>query len=143
MYDYVTSSNGFPESYTRFFFKQLVSALKHIHKSFYCNRDLKLQNIMVDNEYNLRIIDFGFAAKLNGKLLDENLGSKYYYPHEIYFNKLYKGDKADIFSLGCILFIMRTGLPIFDYPSKKTYKLCRIDSDYFWDYVKKSCPISP
>jgi hypothetical protein len=30
---------------------------------------------MVDNDYNIRVIDFGFAAKLNGKLLKERLGS--------------------------------------------------------------------
>ena len=76
---------------------------------------------MVDNEYNIRVIDFGFAARLNGKLMKENLGSKFYYPPEIFFHNFYKGDKADIFSLGCILFIMRTGFPIFKYPSDKIY----------------------
>ena len=56
----------FPEKIARFFAKQILEGLRHIHKCNYVHLDLKLENIMLNEEYKPVIIDFGFARKFNG-----------------------------------------------------------------------------
>lgn len=51
------------ESVGLFFLRQIVDVLKYLHKSGVAHRDLKLENIMVDKEMNIKIIDFGFASE--------------------------------------------------------------------------------
>ena len=45
---------------------QLVTALIAIHKSEVCHRDLKLENLVLDADFKLKVIDFGIACDLSG-----------------------------------------------------------------------------
>ena len=79
---------------------------------------MKLENILIDKNYNLKIIDFGFASSSfdkNGKkqLLVDFMGTEQYSAPEILENKPYSGEEADIFALGVILFVMITGFAPF------------------------------
>ena len=56
-----------PTDTVKFFIKQLSESLKYLHsatteKPSIVHRDLKLENIIVDNRNNLKLIDFGFAV---------------------------------------------------------------------------------
>lgn len=70
------------------------------------HRDLKLENIMVDEKLNLVLGDFGFATFKNVNCLKSYRGTKTYMAPEIKAGKIYDGMKTDIFSLGVILFII-------------------------------------
>ena len=76
-----------------------------------------MQNILVDEFYNPKICDFGFATDIKGKdgsgKLEEYLGTEEYAAPEIHMNRPYDGIKADIFSLGVILINLVTGKPDF------------------------------
>ena len=46
---------------------QMVSGLSHMNQCGLVNRDIKLENMLVDQAFNIRIADFGFAQVLEGK----------------------------------------------------------------------------
>ena len=63
--DYVYKKGGLSEPICRYYFKQLLKALCYLHTKGYSHRDLKLDNILLDDKFNLKIVDFGFACSLN------------------------------------------------------------------------------
>lgn len=86
----------------------------------FVHRDLKLENILLQSfdSYDTKIVDFGFAEKINSNTLTSKAGTPGYIPPELYANKPYI-DKGDIFSLGVLLFSLVGGYSPF---KGKTYK---------------------
>jgi serine/threonine protein kinase len=100
----------------------MISALKHCHDKKICHRDLKPENIMLTSTFDLKLIDFGFAAPLDKygtEFLKTFLGTRSYMAPEILMQKEYEGIKVDLFASAVILFIMVTGRPPFNQASPK------------------------
>ena len=57
--DYI-ANNAMDEGIVRYYFKQLCQAVEYIHKQDVCHRDLKLENLLLDGSFNLKVSDFGF-----------------------------------------------------------------------------------
>ena len=57
------SENGLPEQRVRNIFGQIVSGVAHIHSKNMVHRDLKLENILITPNDQVKIIDFGFATQ--------------------------------------------------------------------------------
>lgn len=133
----------FPIKIARFFFKQLVDCLMIFNKLNIGHRDLKMENIVVDKEFNLKIIDFGFSIEIfdssGEKILHkDSVGTEKYRAPEINENRPHHADKADIFTLGVILFSMIKGKSAFSksVQSDKFYKyIFREDYKTFWNIV--------
>jgi len=115
--------NGVPERIGKWSFLKLLKATDRLHKNNICHRDLKLENIMYNKEtHKLKLIDFGFATETvetkDGvevpKLQKDYCGSVHYAAPEIVQRKPYDGKKADVWSLGIILFVLLSGLFPFD-----------------------------
>jgi serine/threonine protein kinase len=53
---------GLGEDGGRFFFKQMIESIEYMNSKKISHRDLKLENILVDRELNLKIADFGYAS---------------------------------------------------------------------------------
>jgi eukaryotic-like serine/threonine-protein kinase len=84
---------------------------------------LKLENILVDGQFNLKLCDFTLAKTVQeGSLVGvfySHVGTERYMAPEIHENKPYKGSTTDIFALGVILFVMVTGvMPFFNLATK-------------------------
>lgn len=90
--------------------------MEYIHNKGICHRDLKLENLLFDKDFNLKIADFGFAKEDSGKLLSR-LGTEGYMAPEIGYKK-YSGEKVDIFSAGVLLFLFYVGRPPFENTKK-------------------------
>ena len=110
----IKTKTGFTEDVCQYILLNLLNCVDALHKEGICHRDLKTENIvLVGDNYDIKLIDFGFAAKYvdkenKPKLLKKSVGTKYYAAPEILENKRYNGPKADIFSLGAILFVLMT-----------------------------------
>ncbi|OXB72118.1 UNVERIFIED_CONTAM: hypothetical protein H355_015354, partial [Colinus virginianus] len=98
------------EDEARVLFKQVCSALQHMHSRKIVHRDLKLENILLDNKGRAKLIDFGFASIMkDGVLCRMRCGTPSYMPPEILMKKEYDGSAADIWSLGVVLYAMLHG----------------------------------
>ena len=106
--------NGFSEDVCQYILLKILNAVEALHKKGICHRDLKPENLVfVGDNYELKLIDFGFSAKFltkknQKKKLMKIVGTPFYIPPEILERKSYDGEKADIFSLGVILFTIMT-----------------------------------
>ena len=98
---------GLKEKYSKVIFAKILRGVQACHQAGICHRDLKMQNILVDDNFNPKICDFGFATQ-NNNHLTEFLGTRNYADPYILRNKPYDGFKADIFSLGVVLLTLTT-----------------------------------
>ncbi|XP_071180268.1 serine/threonine-protein kinase MARK2-like [Mytilus edulis] len=112
-----TNQKGIGEELSRKLFRQLCEALQHIHMNGVVHRDLKCENVLLDENMNAKLTDFGFSAAVDDPraLLRTSCGSYAYTAPEVIKNKPYEGFKSDVWSLGIILFAMINGrLPFND-----------------------------
>ena len=131
LYDYVTESPGgyLCESEARRIFSQIISAIEYLHSHHILHGDIKLDNILLDRDYNVKLCDFGlsclispdtglvtcFTSACGGTLL-------YSAPEVIQQQDKQIGTKADIWSAGVTLFAMVFGQMPFDDPFEPRLK---------------------
>ena len=116
-FDYVVECAKFNQKLTRYYFHQLLFGLKHCHKNRVYHRDIKMENLILDSNYNLKIIDFGLAAVLKddeSEKMSQKIGTKGYQPPEVLAKQPYLCSEFDVFSSGVILFMMLVQLEPFE-----------------------------
>lgn len=110
LFQRIVQTGGLDETETRRIFKQICEALSFVHSHNIAHRDLKPENILLDKDMNAKLADFGLCHTTSPqKLLLTPCGSPFYAPPEIINNEEYDGKKADIWSLGVVLYTMATG----------------------------------
>ncbi|KAM9770446.1 maternal embryonic leucine zipper kinase isoform 1-T2 [Menidia menidia] len=117
LFDYIIAKDRLSEQETRVFFRQIVSAMAYVHSQGYAHRDLKPENLLIDEDHNLKLIDFGLCAKPKGGLSYELMtccGSPAYAAPELIQGKSYIGSEADVWSMGVLLFALLCGYLPFD-----------------------------
>jgi serine/threonine protein kinase len=113
---------AFEESVIKTFIKQMLEGLKYLHSKGIIHRDLKCANVLVDDNFTIKLTDFGASKKVSFTDTSKNTeditnelskslkGSPYWMAPEVVLRTGHN-KSADIWSLGCVLIEMRTGHP--------------------------------
>ncbi|KAL0722327.1 hypothetical protein Bca4012_036926 [Brassica carinata] len=102
----------------RSYFQQLISSVAFCHSRGVYHRDLKLENLLLDDEGNLKVSDFGLSI-VSEQLMQDGIcqtfcGTPAYLAPEVLTMKGYDAAKADVWSCGVILFVLMAGYLPFD-----------------------------
>lgn len=107
---YVRKRSKLPEIIAKYIFKQLIEGIEYIHSNNIVHRDIKLDNILIDINSNIKICDFGVSKVVDDKnLIYDKCGTPSYIAPEILNNNGYEPFPVDIWSAGVVLYTMLTG----------------------------------
>jgi len=130
LFDYIVKNQRVQEPQACYFFHQLVDGVAYLHSLEVTHRDLKPENLLLQSSPHgllLKIVDFGLSNTHDGgRKLKTACGSPCYAAPEMIAGngeKAYEGPKADIWSMGVILFALVCGyLPFEDSNTSQLYK---------------------
>ncbi|XP_075298479.1 serine/threonine-protein kinase SIK2 isoform X2 [Opisthocomus hoazin] len=118
IFDYLASHGRLSESEARRKFWQILSAVEYCHGRKIVHRDLKAENLLLDNNMNIKIADFGFGNFYkSGEPLTTWCGSPPYAAPEVFEGQQYEGPQLDIWSMGVVLYVLVCGALPFDGPT--------------------------
>eukprot|EP00056_Hartaetosiga_gracilis_P000404 m.38217 g.38217 ORF g.38217 m.38217 type:complete len:513 (-) comp10192_c0_seq1:142-1680(-) len=137
--DNSSSATSFSEDLARFFVHQLVEGVAYMHENGMTHRDLKLENLVLTDTFQLKIIDFGAAkfdtdavATSSGVKTKTILGTDIMFPPELRVNTRYYNPRAmDVWCVGVIAFFLiameylRQNGKDFDFFTKVISRRCR------------------
>lgn len=132
----------------------MISAIAYCHSFNVCHRDLKPENILITADLQIKIADFGMAAlhQTSNHHLATACGSPHYAAPELLKNRQYRGDRADIWSMGVILYAMLSATLPFDDPDlrvmmgktkKGVYEMPKHLSPEAEDLIRRMLQVNP
>ena len=101
----------FPESAGRFYIAELAIAVNYLKENHFLHRDIKGDNLVIDEEGHVMLTDFGFAKVMNPSVKNKTCCGTLAYvaPEMLNPNKLNYGVEVDWWSIGVVLFTVLTG----------------------------------
>ncbi|CAO3682185.1 unnamed protein product [Rhizopus stolonifer] len=116
LFECIERHNYFKEPLAKMIFKQIASCIAYLDVLGICHRDIKDENIVIDDQYQVKLIDFGAAVILPRHFGDNrsHLTNKFYgtisfASPEILMGKAYAAEPAEIWSLGVLLYTILFG----------------------------------
>ena len=108
---YVRRRRKLKEDLAKHVFRQLVQGLTYVHSKRVLHRDIKLDNILLTSEGDVKICDFGVSKLVQSKnqIQHEQCGTPAYIAPEVFKGKGYKGFQSDVWSAGVVLYAMLFG----------------------------------
>lgn len=137
-----TTEIKFTEAQIKCFMQQLLCGLDHCHSHGILHRDIKGSNLLIDQNGNLKIGDFGLATFFNQKQpLTSRVVTLWYRPPELLLGATDYGVSVDLWSTGCILAELFAGKPIMPGRTEveqlhKIFKFCGSPSEEYWKKSK-------
>ncbi|KAJ3234970.1 hypothetical protein HDU81_000989 [Chytriomyces hyalinus] len=122
LFDYIERKPRMSEGVTRLIFKQIADAIAYLHSRGFVHRDIKDENVIIDDSMKVKVIDFGAARSIPKTRTDyfwDFVGTLTYAPPEcIPFSadvplEPHRGPEQDVWSLGVLLFILLETRPPF------------------------------
>ncbi|KAG7497941.1 mitogen-activated protein kinase 11-like [Solea senegalensis] len=100
------------DEHVQFLIYQLLRGLKYIHSAGLIHRDLKPSNVAVNEDCELRILDFGLARQTDDEMTGY-VATRWYRAPEIMLNWMHYNQNVDIWSVGCIMGELLKGKVLF------------------------------
>lgn len=114
MHAALATRKKFPEAVAQALFRSLIECLFYCHEQGVYHRDLKLENLLLTSDGELKVCDFGLASirtfnSARNNLCHTIVGTEDFNPPEVLRSVPYNGEKSDMWSAGILLFVMITG----------------------------------
>ena len=104
----VTQKVFFDTIVARTYFHQLIAAVEYMHSNGVAHQDLKLDNLLLSENFQLKVSDFDVAWS-EDEAVSQNTGTLFYRAPEVCTKTCEDPKKADIYSAGILLFLFRCG----------------------------------
>ena len=110
LFKYIVNSTRLDEEEASRMIQQILNAVEYLHSLGIAHRDLKPENLLLDNNMNIKVVDFGLGnLYAKGEKLKTACGSPSYAAPEMLSGEMYSGLSTDIWSCGIILYAMCCG----------------------------------
>ncbi|GLB40992.1 putative kinase-like [Lyophyllum shimeji] len=131
LFDYLAEKGRLSEDEARIMFGQLCLAVAYLHDNGIVHRDLKLENVLLDERCRVKLGDFGFTREFErGSFMETYCGTTGYASPEMLEGKKYQGPEVDVWSLGVILYCLLTGTLPFDDDDEDVMRQMIIQGDF-------------
>ncbi|ETN86116.1 kinase domain protein [Necator americanus] len=135
MYKYLKKRERFDETTTAVFMFQMADALNYCHQKNVIHRDIKPENLLIGEDGQLKIADFGWSVHAPSKKRQTMCGTLDYLPPEMVVGEEHR-EHVDIWSLGVLCYEFLVGTPPFEHDdSTSTYSAIRNVRYKFPHYV--------
>ncbi|XP_071551490.1 mitogen-activated protein kinase 14-like isoform X1 [Panulirus ornatus] len=108
----IVKTQKLTDDHVQFLIYQVLRGLKYIHSAGIIHRDLKPSNIAVNEDCELKILDFGLARPTESEMTGY-VATRWYRAPEIMLNWMHYNQTVDIWSVGCIMAELLTGRTLF------------------------------
>ena len=129
--EYINKQGAITWNDALFFMTQILRAVQHAHDKGIVHRDIKPQNIILLSNGNIKVTDFGiarFSRSETKTLTEQAIGSVHYIAPEQAKGE-HTDEKADIYSLGVVLYEMLSGEVPFEAESAVSVALMQLQAD--------------
>nr|XP_045619156.1 PAS domain-containing serine/threonine-protein kinase-like isoform X2 [Procambarus clarkii]XP_045619157.1 PAS domain-containing serine/threonine-protein kinase-like isoform X2 [Procambarus clarkii]XP_045619158.1 PAS domain-containing serine/threonine-protein kinase-like isoform X2 [Procambarus clarkii] len=138
LFEFIDRNPLLDESLAAYIFRQIVSALTYLHSLSIIHRDVKDENVILNNKFHVKLIDFGSSAFTKpGKLFSQFAGTVEYCSPEVLKGNRYSGYELEVWSLGVTLYTLMYGEnPFYDvdetikgdltFPVVHSHELCSL-----------------
>ena len=110
LFEFIDRNPIMDEALASLIFRQIVSAVAFLHSREILHRDIKDENIIIDHNFQCRLIDFGSATFFKpGQLFNTFYGTVEYCSPEVLRGHPYHGPELEMWSLGVLLYILMFG----------------------------------
>ncbi|UYV61461.1 PASK [Cordylochernes scorpioides] len=110
LFEFIDRSPHIDEGLASYMFRQVVSALTYLHSLNILHRDVKDENIILDQAFHVKLIDFGSAAVMEpGRVFTTFCGTLVYCSPEVLRGQGYRGPELEMWALGVTLYTLVFG----------------------------------
>ena len=134
LFDIISLLRPLSSELQRVLFQQIISAIESCHSFGICHRNLKLENFLFDSNFSIKLTDFECSARIDSPSHTVISESRFSAPETIRATQ-YRGDFADVFAAGIILFLIHSqNFPFFSVsPIDSFYKKFITNLPEFWE----------